>query len=216
MSETTSRVAEFIATNGVWAGPIIGVLSFGESMAVVGLFIPATTVMLAIGGLIGAGVLDPAPVIFWAIIGAIVGDWVSYWMGRRIGPSIYYRWPLKGHRPMVARARLFFRKHGFKAVFMGRFLGPIRATVPLVAGVVEMSKRPFQTANIASAVLWVPLMFLPGIIAARTAGPNLEISEWHIVAFGVGVLVFTAVATAVTARVMGRSRRGRGAKRVVG
>jgi membrane protein DedA with SNARE-associated domain len=209
VSDLTARVANFITDHGVWAGPIIGVLSFGESMAVIGLFIPATTVMLAIGGLIGAGVLDAGPIIFWAIAGAIVGDWVSYWMGRRIGPSIYYRWPLKGHRAMVARARLFFRKHGFKAVFMGRFLGPIRATVPLVAGVVEMRKRPFQIANIASAILWVPVMFLPGIVAARTAGPGLQINEFHIAGFGAAVLVLTGVATMVTTRVLGRRRRGR-------
>ncbi len=207
MGDLTSGLTTTIAAHGFWAGPIIGALSFGESMAVIGLFIPATTVMLAIGGLIGAGVLDPAPIILWAIAGAIVGDWVSYWMGRRIGPRIYYRWPLKNHRPMVARTRLFFRRHGFKAVLMGRFLGPIRATVPLVAGVVEMAKRSFQIANIVSAVLWVPLMFLPGIIAARTMGPGLKIDEWHILAFGVGVLLFTGLATTLTTKVLGKKRK---------
>lgn len=116
----------FVTAHGIWAGPIVGLLSFGESLAIIGLFIPATAVMIAIGGLIGTGVLDPAAIILWAVGGAILGDWISYWMGRRIGPSVYHRWPLNRHRPMVARTRLFFRKYGLTAVFLGRFLGPMR------------------------------------------------------------------------------------------
>ncbi|AXB80156.1 DedA family protein [Novosphingobium sp. P6W] len=205
----TSRVAGFVAEHGMWAGPIVGLLSFGESLALLGLFIPATTVMLAVGGLVGAGVLDPAPIVFWAVLGAILGDWLSYGMGRWIGPSIYHRWPLKKHRPMVARTRLFFRRFGFTAVFLGRFLGPIRATVPLVAGVVGMAKRPFQIANIVSAIIWVPMMFAPGILAARMMGPQWRISEAHLLVFGGAVLVMTSLAMAVTSRVLGSKQRNR-------
>lgn len=209
MDDIVARATALVATHGAWAGPIIGLLSLGESLAIVGLFIPATTIMLAIGGLLATGVLDPAPIVLWAIGGAIVGDWISYWAGRRIGPSIYRRWPLKNHRPMVARARLFFRKYGFTAVFLGRFLGPIRATVPLVAGVVEMRGRPFQLANIASAAIWVPLMFMPGVVAVRILGPDAQISERDVLLFGTGIAVFTLVATVVMSRLFGGKRRTR-------
>jgi membrane protein DedA with SNARE-associated domain len=202
-------MAGLVAEHGIWAGPVVGLLSFGESLALVGLFIPATAVMLAVGGLVGAGVLDPGPIVFWAIVGAILGDWLSYGMGRWIGPSIYHRWPLKTHRPMVARARLFFRRFGFTAVFLGRFLGPIRATVPLVAGVLGMARRPFQIANIASAIIWVPMMFAPDILAARLMGPQWRISEVHLMGFGIAVLVLTGLAMAVTSRVMGSKQRRR-------
>lgn len=209
MDELVARATLFMSVHGAWAGPIVGLLSFGESLAVVGLFIPATAVMLAVGGLVGTGVLDPFSIILWAIAGAILGDWISFWFGRRIGPSVYRRWPLKGHRPMVARTRLFFRKYGFAAIFLGRFLGPIRATVPLVAGVMDMPRKPFQIANIASAALWVPLMFLPGILAVRTIGPGIRITETHIALFGGGILLFTLVATLVTSRVLGSDRARR-------
>lgn len=214
MEEMISRATRFVAEHGMWAGPIVGLLSFGESLAVVGLFIPATAVMLAIGGLVGSNVLDPAPIIFWAVGGAVLGDWVSYGMGRWIGPSVYHRWPLKSHRPMVARTRLFFRKYGFMAVFLGRFLGPIRATVPLVAGVMAMPKRPFQIANVASAVLWVPAMFLPGIAATHLAKAGIadfgaDFNEGHLFAFGAGIVVITMIAMAITSRVLGGARRRR-------
>jgi membrane protein DedA with SNARE-associated domain len=63
---------------------------------------------------------------------------------------------------MVARARLFFRRYGFAAVLLSRFLGPMRAVVPLVAGVMEMNSQRFQAANVIAAVIWVPAISAPG------------------------------------------------------
>ena len=207
MEELIQRATDFISQNSFWAGPIIGLLAFGESLAVVGLFIPATAMMIAVGGLIGAGVLDPFTIIAWAIGGAVIGDWISYYVGRRIGPSIYRRWPLNRHRPMVARARLFFRRYGFAAIFVGRFLGPIRATIPLVAGVMDMDRRKFQIANITSAVLWVPVMFAPGYFAAKSLGSVEHISEGHLLGVGLVVAVLSLAATAIGARILGKVDR---------
>ncbi|MEZ7274667.1 DedA family protein [Sphingobium sp. 10 DY56-G10] len=185
-------------------------------MAVVRLFIPATAVMLAIGGLVGSGVLDPVPVVLWAVGGAVAGDWVSYGIGRGIGPSVYHRWPLRRHRPLVAGTRLFFRRHGLMAVLLGRFLGPIRATVPLVVRVIAMPRRPFHVANIASAVIWVPVMFLPAIAAtyivrAGVIDLGAGLSEWHLLAFGAGIVVITMIAMTIASHGMRRIRRARNA-----
>lgn len=209
MEELIPRATAFIAEHGVWAGPIVGMLAFGESLAVVGLFIPATALMIAVGGLIGTGTVDPLPVMLWAMGGAVLGDWLSYTLGRWIGPSIYRRWPLNRHRPMVARARLFFRRYGFVSIFIGRFLGPIRATIPLVAGVMEMGHRRFQLANVTSAVLWVPVMFAPGYFAVRSVGSLEHISESHLIGIGAVVAVLTVAATMIGARLLGRVERPR-------
>ena len=163
-----NQIGDFIQTNQVWAGPIICLLTFGESMLLIGILIPATTLLLLAGGLIGTGALDPIPIFLWGALGAILGDAISYWLGRSIGPSIL-RWRmLKQHRTTVARARLFFYRYGFLAVFLGRFLGPIRSTIPAVAGVMGMSHWPFQLANFFSSILWVPLLLLPGYLAAKS------------------------------------------------
>jgi len=209
VEELIPRATAFIAEHGVWAGPIVGMLAFGESLAVVGLFIPATALMIAVGGLIGTGTVDPLPVMLWAMGGAVLGDWLSYTLGRWIGPSIYRRWPLNRHRPMVARARLFFRRYGFVSIFIGRFLGPIRATIPLVAGVMEMGYRRFQLANVTSAVLWVPVMFAPGYFAVRSVGSLEHISESHLIGIGAVVAVLTVAATMIGARLLGRVERPR-------
>lgn len=207
MEELIADITAFITEHGAWAGPIIGVLTFGESLAVVGLVMPATALMIAIGGLIGAGTVDPLSVVAWAAGGAIVGDWLSYGIGRRIGPSVYRRWPLKRHRSSVARARLFFRRYGFAAIFLGRFLGPIRATVPLVAGVMEMGHRRFQLANVTSAILWVPVMFAPGYVAVKVLGSVEQITEAHLLGVGLFVALLTVGATMLGIRLLGSAAR---------
>jgi len=157
MESIIGDLGQFISDHRAWAGPIVGIIAFGESLAIIGMFIPATPIMIAIGGLVGAGIIEPIPVIIGAIIGAVIGD-------------IIHKWPLNKHRSGVARARLLFRRYGFLAVFLGRFFGPIRCTVPMVAGMMSMDQTRFQTANILSALVWAPVMFLPGWLAGRGAG----------------------------------------------
>lgn len=207
MEDLIPRATVFISQYGAWAGPIVGLLAFGESLALIGLLIPATALMIAVGGLMGTGVIDPLPVMLWAMGGAVLGDWISYTLGRRIGPAAYRRWPLNRNRPMVARARLFFRRYGFVSIFLGRFLGPIRATIPLVAGVMEMERRRFQIANVTSAVLWVPVMFAPGYFAARSLGSVEHVTEAHLIGIGAVVALLTVGATMIGARFLGRADR---------
>jgi membrane protein DedA with SNARE-associated domain len=192
-----------------WAGPIIGLLAFGESLAIVGLLIPATALMIATGGMIGSGLIDPIPVILWSLVGAILGDWLSFVIGQSIGHSAYYRWPLKRHRHAVAQTRLFFRRYGLVSILLGRFLGPVRATIPLVAGVMGMRSRTFQIANITSAIIWVPALLTPGFLAARSMGPVEEITEAHILGLGLFVTTLTVGGLVIGARLFGGDRTRR-------
>lgn len=209
MDDNAARLLAFIAANAALAGPIIGLLALAESMVVIGLFVPATALMIAIGGLMGSDILAPAPVIAWAVLGAMIGDWISYGLGRKIGPAAYRRWPLRQHRPMVARARLFFRRFGFASIFLGRFLGPVRATVPLVAGVLRMDHRLFQLANIGSAILWVPLLFAPGYFAVRTLGAKDMIDMRWLTGVGLALAVLPLVGGWLTSRILSRRRAQR-------
>src|SRR5215469_14413114 len=177
MENFIDEFGQFIETHRAWAPPLVGVLAFGESLVLVGLFIPATPMMILVGGLIGSGVLPPIPVLGCAIVGAVLGDIVSYTLGRLTGPRVVYKWPLNRHRHGVARARLFFRRYGLSAVFFGRFLGPIRCIVPLVAGMMAMDQRRFQAANVLSALVWAPVMFAPGWFIGHRVRELEEISE---------------------------------------
>ncbi|WP_300578153.1 DedA family protein [Phenylobacterium sp.] len=149
------------------AGLVIGLLVFAESLAFVGFFVPSTPMLLAIGTMLGAGLLEPGPLLLYAMVGAVAGDAVSYELGRWMGPSALRHRLLKRRRRAVARARLFIRKAGMLTMVLGRFTGPIRSLVPLAAGMLKMRRLRFQIANLVGAVLWIPVMLAPGYLAAQ-------------------------------------------------
>lgn len=209
MSDLSDFLLDAVSRYAWLGGPIVGLLAFLESLVIIGLFVPAIATMIAVGGLIGAGIIDPAPVFACAVVGAILGDWTSYTLGRFIGPSIYRHPWLRGHQLAFARARLFFRRYGFLSILIGRFLGPIRSTVPVVAGVLKMQHGPFQTANILSAILWVPALMLPGYFAGgQLAQFNLEAE--HLVLIGVGLCLIPFLIGWAALRIANKPRLKRG------
>jgi len=162
--------AAFIARNAAWAGPLLGLMTLGESLVLVGAFVPATALMATAGVLTATGVLPLAPVLFWGCLGAILGEALSYHLGRRAGPAIWRHRRLRSQRKSVARARLYFRRYGAASIFLGRFLGPLQAVVPLTAGATGMGKGRFHVANVLSALIWTPAMLAPGYVAAGGLG----------------------------------------------
>ena len=156
----------FIARNSAWAGPLLGLMTFGESVVLVGAIVPATALMAATGSLVATGILPLWPVLLWGCFGAIAGEALSYHLGRRTGPAIWRHRYLRPQRKSLARARLYFRRYGAASIFIGRFLGPIQAVVPLAAGAAGMVAARFHTANVLSALIWTPTMLVPGFIAA--------------------------------------------------
>ncbi|MCC7266274.1 MAG: DedA family protein [Caulobacteraceae bacterium] len=167
MSHFFQNLGDFIAQHSAMAGVILGAVIFVESLAIVGAFVPATALMVLVGGLLAAGVLNPVEIVICCVIGAVLGDAVSYEIGRRLGARSL-RGPLfRNHRRAIARARLFCRQYGSASIYIGRFFGPARAFVPLLTGMMAMSRRRFQFANVGSALVWVPVMLAPGWLAAK-------------------------------------------------
>lgn len=194
----------FIGTHAGWAGPIILVFAFGESFVVLSLLLPATAVLVAAGTLIQSGTLSPWNVIPWAIAGAVLGDAVSYWLGQKLGPNARNVWPVSRDRTMIARGRLFFRRWGTASIFLGRFLGPLRAVVPLVAGIMRMRQSRFQIANILSAIVWVPAMLAPGWLVAQGIGELEGIGETEWIVMTGGPLLAGALTLAIFAKLAAR------------
>ena len=102
--------------------------------------------------------------------GAEHGDALSFWVGHHFKDRVRHFWPLSRHPKMVERGEAFFHRFGAWSVFLGRFFGPLRAIVPLIAGTFGMKNWLFQTANIASALLWAFVLLAPGAAAVKTLG----------------------------------------------
>jgi len=158
----TTMLLDFVRAHQGWAPFIVGLLAFAESLAVVSLLVPSTVLLLGIGALIGASGLEFWPIWLGAAVGAILGDWLSYAIGFRYKHAVFRVWPLSSHQNLSERGGQFFTRWGAWGVFLGRFIGPMRAVVPLVAGIFAMPMLLFQTATIASAFLWAFIMLAPG------------------------------------------------------
>src|SRR5207244_8656737 len=117
-------------------------------------------VLVAAGTLLSAGTLPYASILIGAIFGAVFGDAVSYWLGRNFGGGIARVWPFSRHPELLSRGILFFERHGGKSVFIGRFFGPVRAVVPLAAGIMQMPRGRFWLAIVFSALVCVLLFLL--------------------------------------------------------
>lgn len=155
-----------IEAHRAWAGLIYGLMAFGESLVIVGVLVPATGLMMATGALVGAGTVPFLDVWIGGAIGAALGDTVSYWVGRKLGPGIDRLWPFSRHPETLAAARNVFAHWGWAAVVVGRFIGPLRASVPTVAGLTAMPPFVFQIANVGSAIVWIPVLIFPGSMGA--------------------------------------------------
>ncbi len=122
-------------------------MAFGESLAFISLLIPAWGALVAIGALIGASGISFWPVWIAGGVGAALGDWLSYWFGYKYKEHVAQMWPLSRYPEILLRGEAFVRKWGVPSIFIGRFFGPLRASVPLAAGIFEMPYWSFQFAN---------------------------------------------------------------------
>ena len=164
MAGVSDMLLSFITHHQSWGAAIVFALAFGESLAFVSLLLPATAILLGVGGLVGAADIAFWPIWWAAALGAAAGDWLSYWLGVRYSYATAHIWPLSRHPKMLPRGEAFFRRWGTAGVFVGRFFGPLRSIMPLVAGICGMRQLPFQIANLTSGVVWATGVLTPGMV----------------------------------------------------
>ena len=169
-------ILDWVSAHPHWAGAAVALVAFSESLAVVGLVVPGVVFMFAAGALIGVGRMELWPTLVWAAAGAVAGDGVSFWLGRRYHEQLKGIWPLRNHPDLMARATRLFQEHGGKGVFLGRFIGPIRPVIPAVAGMLDMPAWRFVAVNVTSALLWAPAYLLPGIVFAASLDLAAEVA----------------------------------------
>ena len=167
MEDLTRSTIVFIQQHQAWAVPIVFALAFCESFAFVSLLVPATGILLGIGGLIAAADIGFWPMWLAAALGAFVGDLLAFWLALHFKDRVLQIRLVATRPDLVMRGVEFFKRWGIIAVFVGRFFGPFRAVVPLIAGVNAMPWWHFQIANVASAAVWAAGILLPGFASVR-------------------------------------------------
>lgn len=160
----------------VGAGILTFVIAFLESLIIVGTIIPGSITMTAIGIMMGSGVVGVPLTIALASAGAFIGDGISYIIGYRFRDTLPQKWPFRLVPKLMAKGKSYFEKHGGKSVFIGRFVGAIRAMVPVIAGMMHMKPWQYFPISFCSAILWAIVYLFPGFLigyASEALPPGL-------------------------------------------
>src|SRR5690554_1369320 len=147
---------------------LIGAIALFESLALIGLLLPGVVLITAAASLAGHQDLAVVTLLLAAFVGAVIGDGLSFILGFTQRERVSRIWRLSRHPDWLARGTRFFRRYGSLSVFLGRFVGPVRPIIPLVAGMLQMRPGAFLWANLISAALWAPTYVLPGYLLGQT------------------------------------------------
>ncbi len=176
-----------------WTLAAIFIVALAESLAIVGLLVPGVVLLIGISVLAGSGTVEAAPLLLAGMIGAILGDGISFWIGHHFHQHLREFGPFRRHPEWIDNGEAFFYRHGGKSIVLGRFVGPIRPFIPMVAGMLDMPVGRFILTNLFSALLWAPVYLLPGYLL----GSSLQQSEAQIadaMQLGIVLLLVGAVA----------------------
>ena len=185
-----SNALGMVADYPQWALAITFLAAIIEALAIVGTIIPGTFIVMGVAGAAAAAGQPMLPFLGVAVLGAVIGDFVSYWVGFRFRFTVRQWWPLSTRPQIMASADRFFARYGSFSVALCRFIPVLRSTVPLVAGVAGMSRRRFLVANVSSALVWAPAHVCPAQLAGLSID-RLRDGDWASAAFlAAGVIAF--------------------------
>ncbi|MBI3458767.1 DedA family protein [Candidatus Azambacteria bacterium] len=178
----------FISQLGPWVYGLIFWAAFLESMVFIGVVIPGASLIVLAGFLSSQGYLKIDLLILSTTLGAVLGDSLSYYLGTK-GIHFFHNENKLLKAEHLDRGREFFDKYGSKSIFGARFIAPLRAIVPFVAGLSSMTQRKFLFWNILSGFIWSVFHLLLGYFL----GNNLKTIEiwlnnfWYISGAIIGI-----------------------------
>ncbi len=147
-----------------------------DAVFLIGVFVPAGLVLFAIGALVALDILQFWPAVMIAAAGALSGDLLSFALGRRYRDRLFDSGWLRRRQAIVTRAQGFFERHGGKGVLVARFLGPLRAVLPAVAGASPMPLWLFLLADGLAALIWSCAYILPGVAFGASIGLAAQVA----------------------------------------
>jgi membrane protein DedA with SNARE-associated domain len=166
------------------------------AMESAGVPLPGETALITAGVLAARGDMDIVEVIVVAAAAAIIGDNVGYWVGRLGGRRLLERWePLERHASRVLPwSERFFKRHGAKTIFFGRFFAVLRVTAAWLAGISRMHWWRFFLWNAAGGICWAVLVGLVSYYLGRAAAE--AINRYGLIA-GIAIVALLVVGALV-------------------
>lgn len=181
----------FVSTYGVWTYAILFTIVFCETGLVVTPFLPGDSMLFAVGAMCArpGEPMDLATSMTLLMVAAILGDTINYWIGKKVGPKIFYKENVRFlNKKHLDRTHAFYLKHGGKTIIIARFMPFIRTFAPFVAGIGVMSYPRFLAFNVIGGVAWVSLFTLGGFFFG-----NLEMVKENFTLVIMAIIVISVM-----------------------
>lgn len=196
MSQWFDTMTLWLETNPEWLGLTIFIIACLECLAVAGILIPGTVVLFTLAMLAGSGALSLWETLLLAYTGGLLGDAISYGLGRRFHQGIRRLPVLRDHPEWLGGAENYFKRYGVASLLVGRYIGPLRPMLPLVAGMLDMPFVRFVLVSMLAAAGWAIAYMLPGWATGAALRLPLPEGFWSaagIVAAAIALLLLVVI-----------------------
>ena len=162
MGPWLDSITGWLTVNPQWLAVAVFVVACVECLAIAGLIVPGTVLLFAITVLAGSGALPLGETLLLGLLGGLLGDLVSYFLGRHFHQNIRRLPGLRHHPEWMSAAESYFQRYGIASLLVGRFIGPLRPMLPMVAGMCDMPFPRFAVVSLVAASGWTVAYLLPG------------------------------------------------------
>ncbi|MCY1283773.1 Inner membrane protein YabI [compost metagenome] len=162
MSQWFDQVTAWLSANPEWLGLAIFLIACIECLAIAGIVVPGVALLFAVGVMAGSGALELWQTLLLAYVGGLVGDMISYGLGRRFHQNIRRLPLLRDHPEWISGAENYFQRYGVASLLVGRYIGPLRPMLPMVAGMLDMPFPRFIAVSMLAAAGWAVAYLAPG------------------------------------------------------
>ncbi|RME31412.1 phosphatase PAP2 family protein [Candidatus Woesearchaeota archaeon] len=177
-----------------WGYWVILLAAMLEASPLFGLAVPGQVIVVLGGFLVKLGVLDIGDALFVAILGAILGDFIGYWLGKKYGYAFITRYGkyVLFRKKYFDKTKQLMRHHTGKTLFIGRFNSLTRAFAPFVAGASGVPLRQFLPLNILGGIAWGIVFIMIGYLFGSSYQlASRYIGEFVVIAVLLSIIIIS-------------------------
>ncbi|MBC3458241.1 bifunctional DedA family/phosphatase PAP2 family protein [Pseudomonas mosselii] len=188
MGQWLDSLTAWLGANPQWLGLAIFIVACVECLAIAGIIVPGTVLLFAVAVLAGSGAFSLGETLLLGFLGGVLGDAISYGIGKYFHQNIRRLPLLRSHPQWIGSAEAYFQRYGIASLLVGRFIGPLRPMLPMVAGMFDMPLPRFIAVSLVAGAGWSVAYLLPGWATGAAMRLPLPEGFWLDAGIVVGTL----------------------------
>ncbi|TFF38345.1 bifunctional DedA family/phosphatase PAP2 family protein [Pseudomonas sp. RIT623] len=188
MGQWLDSLTAWLGAHPQWLGLAVFIIACVECLAIAGIIVPGTVLLFAVAVLAGSGALSLGETLLLGFLGGLLGDALSYTVGKYFHQNIRRLPLLRSHPQWIGGAEAYFQRYGIASLLVGRFIGPLRPMLPMVAGMFDMPLPRFIAVSLVAGAGWAVAYLLPGWATGAAMRLPLPEGFWLDAGIVVGTL----------------------------